>query len=472
MTTFISWGNGSKMDRVKAKDIEAKLKGQALMGFEIDSFVNNGKSAAVFKGRDSESGKLVAIKVFDDELIAKYGDAVQLKRIERELELVGKSHPNMVQIFGGGFDELTQNHYLIMEYLDGPNLKDCLQEVSVEHVPMLVSQLAKCCEYLEGLGLVHRDIKPENIVLVDSLSKLVLLDFGVVRPIGRGDLTDGDGVQSFVGTLQYSSPEFLLREEKDTIEGWRSLTFYQIGAVMHDLIMRRPIFEESLQPYARLVNAVQQDTPTVSSKSLPSYLIETARLCLSKIPEVRANILSWESFHAPDSTGDPLKTIKERVSQRAATSALEQIVTSSSSEAETALLEDVISHLKVKVRAVRNSNRAAFPPAIVTRDENLLCVEFGASAPHGLLTRIRIWFSVGVIDSAAGVIELNVSGLCAESKITGPDVWHLIFRGLASGSDLSASVEGCLYCAIDQAQQAGAVSDALILNFDQAVEVN
>ncbi len=160
------------MDKVKADDLEKSLSGKKVQDWQVMSLVNFGKSAAVFKGKHAETGEFVAIKVFDDELIEKYGDAAQLKRIERELSLVGKHHPNMVKILGGGVDDLTKNHFLVMEFLDGPNLKDCLEDVPVDMVPGFVSQLAKCCEFLEALGLVHRDIKPENIVLIEDFPNL------------------------------------------------------------------------------------------------------------------------------------------------------------------------------------------------------------------------------------------------------------------------------------------------------------
>jgi hypothetical protein len=69
----------------------------------------------------------------------------------------------------------------------------------------------------------------------------MVMDFGVIRPVGEPGITDGDQ-RPFIGTLQYSSPEFLFRTEADTPEGWRALTFYQLGAVLHDLIMRQRIF--------------------------------------------------------------------------------------------------------------------------------------------------------------------------------------------------------------------------------------
>ena len=441
------------MDKVKAKELHEVLNGKALQEWQIGEFINHGKSAAVFKGYRKDTGELVAIKIFDDELIAKYGDESQLARIDRELELIDKSHENMVNILGGGFDENTKNHYLIMQYLNGPNLKECLQDVPVEAVPNLVSQLASCCEYLESIGLAHRDIKPENIVLVEDFSQLVLLDFGVVRPIGKGDVTDDDGVQSFVGTLQYSSPEFLLRNEEDTREGWRALTFYQIGAVMHDLIMRVPIFSKSTQPYARLINAVQQDTPTISSSSYPTYLIEAAKICLSKKPKLRVEILDWTSFHPQKMPTNTLEEIRRRVSQRSAFITASQDQATDEADQRASLLENVISHLKVKVRSIRNANRAAFPPVMITRDNHTLVVDFDASVAHRLAGKLRIHLRVEVLDAAASLVRVEAAGVLSQHDMEVPNSWKVLHQGLSSGGDISLAVERCMYLAMDYAQQ-------------------
>lgn len=452
------------MDSVKALEIEKKLKGQTLQEWQISSLINFGKSAAVFRGTNLMDGSTVAIKIFDDELIEKYGDTAQLKRIERELELVGRSHPNMVKILGGGFDSVTQNHFIVMEFLSGQNVKDCLEHIPMDNVPALVSQLAKCCEYLEMLGLAHRDIKPENIVISEDYSTLTLLDFGVIRPFGRGDITDDNGVQSFVGTLQYSSPEFLLRQEEDTIEGWRALTFYQIAAVTHDLVMRKPIFSDNVQPYARLVNAVQFNTPTIDNKAVPSYLIEVAKLGLMKDFRKRLSVLTWQSFHPPSPSSDKLADLRDRVSRRSAIIE-DSAAALTSQEIDTAitLVEDVISQLKLKARAIRNANRSAFPPINISREADILCIGFDRSFPHNLCGDLRIWLEVQVIDPAVGLVAIFAKGSLSTKNVLQAETSVAIFHGLSSSGDLALSIERALYEAIDQAQSAPSGSDSLLL---------
>ena len=74
------------MDSLKAQMIAQKLIGRPFGDYMILEYLNNGKSAAVFKGTD-KANNIVAIKIFDNELVSKYGDEIQLKRINQEISL-------------------------------------------------------------------------------------------------------------------------------------------------------------------------------------------------------------------------------------------------------------------------------------------------------------------------------------------------------------------------------------------------
>ena len=112
-----------------------------------------------------------------------------------------------------------------------------------------------------------------------DFSKAILLDLGVLLPIGAESLTDVDQRQ-FIGTLRYSSPEFLFRQEENTIEGWRAVTFYQLGAVLHDLLMKKVLFEDFTDPFPRLVEAVKSEKPHIASED--HRCVHLANRCLMK----------------------------------------------------------------------------------------------------------------------------------------------------------------------------------------------
>jgi eukaryotic-like serine/threonine-protein kinase len=441
------------VDPVKAKDLESKLRGHDVGGFSIESLIDHGKSAAVFRARGP--GGFFAVKIFDDELIEKYGDRTQLKRIERELTLVGHDHPNLVKIHGGGVDPITSNHYIIMEYLDGPNLKKCLAHVPNEVVPRLVEQLASAARFLEGRNLAHRDIKPENIVLLDGCTRLKLLDMGVLRPIGEPGLTDNDAIRAFVGTLQYSSPEFLLREEEDTLAGWRSLTFYQIGGVIHDLVMRRPLFEEFAYPYAKLVLAVQREVPVIQSATTPTYLVELAKRCLLKDPALRARFVKWTDFEAPGTV--PPTSAKDEVERRVALSraALESKTDPERTMMTASQLRKVaINFMKEAARTIRSSG-TSLPPISTTahpKDGSGLCVAFASSEVHGLPKGLFIYVQVEILDPEAKAIAVHGYARLHLDQSTDSPSTRMLYEGIYDGGNLYGHFEEFIYSAVSWAQ--------------------
>lgn len=392
------------MDRAKAEALADQLVGRELDGWTIDRLVDNGKSAAVFAGH--RDGQLAAVKVFDTELIERYGDHTQLARIERELELRGEKHDNLVSIYGGGHDAHHNLYFVVMEFLDGPNLKSALPNIAVEQVPSLVAQLASAAKFLEDKGLVHRDIKPENIVLLDGGRRLVLLDLGVIRPISGSDLTDPDGIHAFIGTLQYSSPEFLLREEVQDVDGYRALTFYQIGAVLHDMLVKRPIFEQFANPYAKLVNAVQFERPIIVNPDAPQQLIQLAERCLLKNPATRVRVVRWNDFASTEHT--PRVSARDRVAERMVTlraqSEEARAVSATPSVDARRVRQSVLAQLKSAATTARTSTTGLPPLRNATVADGLAEFQFEPGDhcfPHGLSIRA----SVEVLDAAEVVIS-------------------------------------------------------------------
>lgn len=439
------------MDEAKAKEWEAKLCAQAIEGWTIDSLIDHGKSAAVFKVTGPTG--LAALKIFDDELIQRHGDKTQLERIHRELGLIGKHHSNMVAILGGGVHADSNNHYIVMEYLDGPSLSKCLTAIPETKIPALIEQLVSACEFLEEHKLAHRDIKPANIVLVDDFSRLILLDFGVLKPVGEVGLTDVDGQRLFVGTLQYSSPEFLLRDEEDNEQGWRALSIYQVGAVLHDLIMRRPIFDEFVNPYAALVNAVQHEQPSVASEAVPSYLIDACRMALVKDPEKRLSLVGWDAFRPPVATS-AADAARQRIGKRLllAEAQAESAIDQGPAIAE--LLETVIEGLKVELRRIRQANATIMPPLEITRGVRrapIVHVRMNASAEFKLANDLCFEVLVSVIDVESQAVLLEAHAAVAAENAQGAQR-TAIFRGPYSSGAIGDRIEAALIVALDQAQ--------------------
>lgn len=290
------------MDTYKAKQLEQILKGQKFLNYEIKLW-NNGKSAAVFKAKDLD-GNFYAVKIFDNDLIERFGHKIQEKRIEQEISLKGYTIPNLVKIIDGGKTQIESNeyYYIVMEFINGQNLKQFISSSTYDNsfLRKVVETLFNISEALLTKGIVHRDIKPENIMINEN-DEIILMDLGVLKLIGVPSFTDQDEKQ-FVGTLRYAPPEFLTRNEEDSSDGWKAVNLYQIGGILHDLIMKKELFNE-YTPYSNLVLAIKEDPPTISNAGFPFSTVQLARDLLVKDWKKRLALCTnqrIESFYLND----------------------------------------------------------------------------------------------------------------------------------------------------------------------------
>ena len=271
------------MDPQKAEQLFEQVKGIEIDGISIEELVDNGKSAAVFKG--IKEGKFFAIKIFDNDIVRRDDFEIQQRRIELELTLKKHNIPHLVKILGGGKTTInkTEYYYLIMEFIAGKNLKKYIEKESIE-INFIIRVINTLIEVTENLlkniqPLVHRDIKPENIMVSEN-GEIILMDLGVLKIVNNPSTTDITK-KEFLGTLRYAPPEFLARQEEDNEDGWRAVNIYQIGAVLHDLIMKKELFVD-IEPFSNLVYAIKDDMPSITSKDYHPDLVQLARDMLQK----------------------------------------------------------------------------------------------------------------------------------------------------------------------------------------------
>lgn len=278
----------------------SQLAGTAVDGWALEHVLGKGADGIVYAARHGE-GRRAAIKLYFPESLRKNGVAEAKERLELQLGLVGmKHHPHLVEVYGGGFCLEHDTLYLAMELVPGTSLDKLVGKVPQQRVPALLSQLASAARFLEErLELFHRDIKPANIVVSDDFSTLTLLDLGVVYrlPDDEGGRLSGP---EFVATLRYSPHEFVWRTEEGSEDGaWRAITFYQLGATLHDMLAGKLLFDGEDQPRARLYDCVRDKTPDVPSEGIEPWLTQLAQACLLKDWRLRLQFVTWESFEEP-----------------------------------------------------------------------------------------------------------------------------------------------------------------------------
>jgi tRNA A-37 threonylcarbamoyl transferase component Bud32 len=197
---------------------------------EITELIGQGGMGAVYKARQTKLDRQVAVKI----LPAEWGrDPAFAERFAREARALARlSHPNIVAVHD--FGEAGGLFYLVMEFVDGANLRQLLEcgRLSPEQALQIVPQICEALQYAHEEGIVHRDIKPENILL-DRRGQVKIADFGLAkltRPsAGEYTLT---GTQQVMGTINYMAPEQRTRP----LEVDHRADIYSLGVVLYEML--------------------------------------------------------------------------------------------------------------------------------------------------------------------------------------------------------------------------------------------
>lgn len=183
--------------------------------FEILDLIGKGGMGAVYKARQKDLDRIVALKILPPAI---GGSPAFSSRFTREAKALAKlNHPGIVTIHE--FGQRDGLYFIVMEFVDGVNLAQLLKtgRVSPREALAIVPQICDALQYAHDQGIVHRDIKPENILL-DRLGRVKVADFGIAKivsavcddPMRRGDNpvpADATIAGNIMGTPQYMAPE-------------------------------------------------------------------------------------------------------------------------------------------------------------------------------------------------------------------------------------------------------------------------
>ena len=181
------------------------------------------------------------------------------------------------------------------------------------------------------------------------------------------------------------------------------MTFYQLGAVLHDMIMRRPMFHDVQAPAAQVIDAVRHRSPEVDAPDIDQYLVSLARRCLEKDWRLRLHLVKWQEFQAPLSAETAL-TVKERIRMRIDAAGARPILRPEDSlPPRRRVLEQIGASIAAKVRrACRDSG--LFPPVEVrheARDETgYIFVKAGPSQSPYLDAALEVCFATRTLNPA------------------------------------------------------------------------
>jgi serine/threonine protein kinase len=292
---------------------------ETLGGYSSPEYIASGGSAALYRV-ECTSG-IRAIKAFSPALFTAPGRTAERRRLDVQRRLIGHGCASLVQTYR--IEEALGTAFMEMEFVPWPSLKTQIADVPDDAVPSLFAQLVSAVRFLDTQAIVHRDIKPENIHVSSDFKSLKLLDLGVARESELADgeeaaITDHGNLRPFLATAQYSSPEYLFRLDEPSTKLWKGLTFYQLGAVLHDLIMKRPLFEHEMGLGNRwlVARSVLTRVPDFADSD-PTRLADLKALatrCLVKDLDTRLQLVGWQDFIL-EGAENPLTALRARLAR-------------------------------------------------------------------------------------------------------------------------------------------------------------
>ncbi len=234
---------------------------------EVLDIVGHGGMGVVYKARQKNLGREVALKLLSSQLM---DDPAFAERFSREARAMAKmNHPNIIAIYD--FGQRGEHYYLVMEYVDGLNLRQLISGTRLEpaEAMQMVPQLCDALQYAHDRGIVHRDIKPEN-VMISQEGFIKIADFGLAK---MTDSTPGNFTltqsRQVMGTLNYMAPE---QVERPTDVDHRA-DIYSLGVVIYELLTGE-------LPLGRF-------SPPSQKSSLDARLDEVVLRALEKEPSLR-----------------------------------------------------------------------------------------------------------------------------------------------------------------------------------------
>ncbi len=292
-------------------DEARSMVGRQLGHYQILALVGAGGMGAVWKAKDTQLDREVAIKTLP-EGFGRHAD--RLARFEREAKLLASlNHPNIATIHG--LDEDRGTRFLVLELVEGETLADRLRHgaIPLEESLKLARQISEALEAAHERGVIHRDLKPANIKITSD-GTVKILDFGLAKAFARDDVhTDLSDSPSpsiepteqglILGTAAYMAPEQARGKKVD-----KRADIWAFGVVLYEMVTGSRLFQGA--DSTETMGSVVMKEPDFDKA--PAPVRRLLRKCLEKDPKNRLRDIGdvWEllndSFIAADSPRSPV----------------------------------------------------------------------------------------------------------------------------------------------------------------------
>jgi len=249
--------------------------------YEILEKIGTGGMSDVYKAKDHKLNRFVAVKVLKQEF-SENANFVSKFRIEAQAA-AGLMHPNIVNVYDVG--EEGENHYIVMELVEGITLKKYIEKkarLSVKEAVSIAIQVSMGIEAAHNNHIIHRDIKPQNII-ISKEGKVKVTDFGIAKAATSNTITS-----NVMGSVHYTSPEQArggYSDEKSDI--------YSLGITMFEMLTGRVPFNGETT-VAIAIKHIQEEFPSPREyvPEIPVCVEQIVFKCCQKSPDRRYQSMS------------------------------------------------------------------------------------------------------------------------------------------------------------------------------------
>jgi eukaryotic-like serine/threonine-protein kinase len=287
------------------KMLKGDADGYVLGGYRLLYKIASGSFGRVYRGDDPRTGQTVAVKVLRNKWTM---DKQKVDLFMREGKLgLEIRHPNIVSVLGVSQDAKTGQFFLVMEFIEGGNLRDLInirRKLDIDEALRIMEDSAAGLQGAWHKNLTHRDIKPTNI-LISAQGEVKLVDFGLAEITQGGSVhlqrqSDRDDDVAVDRTVDYAGLEKATNVKPGDVRS----DIYFLGTVLYEMVTGLPLMPVTKDRQARMSPRRYQDVEDTLAKNGPELGLP------SNLQKLIAKMVSYEPKSRYQTPTDLLEAIR------------------------------------------------------------------------------------------------------------------------------------------------------------------